>query len=65
MNGQDYAPTGGFVCDPDRFVTVTVSVYNGETIRVALGSDPDANIFMSWTDPDPTWKVNYIAVMSM
>ena len=62
--GSNVVEVDGAICDPDEYVTVTVSIVNGDTIRVALGDDPNANIFMTWEDPVPHWKVNYIAVMT-
>lgn len=62
--GESRVEVEGAICNPDDYVTVTVSILNGDTIRVAMGDDPNSNIFMSWEDPDPHWKINFIAVMT-
>ena len=44
---------------------MTVSIQNGNVIRVSRGEDPNTGVFFSHTDEDnPHWKINYMQVMT-
>ena len=44
---------------------MTVSINNGNIIRVSHGEDPNSGIFFTFTDDDnPHFKINYLSVMT-
>jgi hypothetical protein len=55
----------GAVCDSNTFVTLTVSITNGNVIRVSQGANPDQNVIFTFTDDDsPYYPINYISFMT-
>ena len=44
---------------------MTVSINNGNIIRVSRGDDPNSGVFFEFTDEDnPLFKINYLSVMT-
>jgi hypothetical protein len=42
---------------------MTVSIQNGNIVRVSRGEDPNSGVFFTYTDDDnPQWKINYLSV---
>jgi len=49
------------MCNPNDFVTFTVAIINGDQVRVAAGTDPNAGVIFTHTVSEPHWEINYIA----
>ena len=54
------------MCDPEEFVTHTISYWNGDTIKISQGENPESNPWFTWQDPEPMthWPIRYMAVKS-
>jgi len=64
QQGEEVYTVGGAVCQSGEYVTMSVSITNGNVIRVSWGEDPNSQIWFTHTDPEPLWKINYMMVMT-
>jgi hypothetical protein len=64
VQGENIFEVDGAVCNPEEYVVMTVSISNGNVIRVSHGEDPISNIWFTHTDPEPLWKINFMMVMT-
>jgi hypothetical protein len=63
--GENIYTVAGAVCNPEEYVVMTVSISNGNVIRVSWGEDPNSNVWFTHTDEDnPHWKINFMMVMT-